>query len=89
MEEQKRLRPIVIHDRHGTVHALTIAASDAPAASIALGPGQSATEVELAEGDLDLSRLETEESVIETLQELRLDVKTDAKLVTRNTGKTS
>jgi hypothetical protein len=74
------MKAIALHDRHGAIVALTDIPADAPPASIAPGPGQALTEVELPE---ELTRLETEELVVEALRNFRLETKTEVKLVRR------
>jgi hypothetical protein len=77
----RETRFIAIHDKHGAIAGLTDGATDAPPASIAPGPGQALTEVEIPE-DLR-ARLETEELVVEALREFRVEVNTDSKFVRR------
>jgi hypothetical protein len=81
------MKLIAMHDRHGTITALTSAPPDAPRASIAVGPGDTLTDVEVEDGALDISRMETEQRALETLREFRVEVRTEAKLVRRKSQK--
>jgi hypothetical protein len=79
----------VIHDRDGAIAGLITFSPDAPPPSVTLEPGLTLTEVEVPEGvlDLDPSRPESEQQIGEALQELRVEVKTTAKLAKRRTDK--
>jgi hypothetical protein len=77
----------VIHDPDGAIVGLITFSRDAPPPSIAPEPGLTMTEVEVPTDTLDLSRLETEHEIGEALQELRVEVKTSAKLVKRRSDK--
>ena len=82
------MRFMALHDREGTIVALTSSAPDAPAVSSPPGPGQQLTEIDVPDGTLDIATLETEERVIEALREFRIEVQTDAKLVRRTNEQT-
>jgi len=77
------MRFIAMHHRHGNIAGLTKLPSDGPGAARALEPGQAVTELEVAEGDLDVRSLETKHGAAETLRALRVDPKTEARLVSR------
>jgi hypothetical protein len=81
MARSRSERARALHDKHGVIVALTNVPADAPPASIAPGPGQTVSEVELP---AELTRLETEEQVIEALRQFRVEAKTEAKLVRKS-----
>jgi hypothetical protein len=74
---------MAVHRRDGTIVSLTAFEPDAPPASAAPAPGEAVAEIEVPEGMLDVSTLETEERVMEALRELRIEVGAEAQLVRR------
>lgn len=77
------MRLIALHDRRGEIAGLTRLPADGPGAARAPEAGQAVAEVDVADSDLDVRRLETEEGAAEALRELRIEAKQQARLVRR------
>jgi hypothetical protein len=78
------MRYVAIHDQRGKIASLISGPNDGPPATLALEPGQEATEVDLTHTGLEVSAFETEEGAIKALDALRVDVRREAKLVRRD-----
>jgi len=78
------MRHIAVHDRHGTVITLIAGPRDGPPAPVTHLPGHEATEVDVGKSGLDLSSFESEESAIEALGTLRVELERKARLVRRD-----
>jgi hypothetical protein len=81
MARSRSERARALHDEHGVIVALTDVPAGAPPASIAPGPGQTVSEVELP---VELTRIKTEEQAVEALRQFRVEAKTEAKIVRRS-----
>jgi hypothetical protein len=80
------MRHIAIHDQKGSISALIACPPDGPPMTVALGPGQQTTEVDLAESGLDILAVETEEAAREALATFRVDMRRESRVVRRSSG---
>jgi hypothetical protein len=69
------------HDRQGNITALATRPADAPPVTVVTDAGQFVTEVEVADDLIDLVGQESDERVVEAIQEFRIEAKTEARLV--------
>lgn len=69
------MKYLATHDRQGKIAALATRPADAPQATVVADAGQFVTEVELADDVLDLAGLESEQRVVETLRDFRIEAK--------------
>jgi hypothetical protein len=80
------MRHLAIHDKRGAIAVLIAGPDDGPPMTVALQPGQEATEVDLAESGLDLSAFKTERDAVEALAAFRVDVRREGRLVRHSAG---
>jgi hypothetical protein len=83
------MRFTAVHDRHGNIAALTASPPDAPPATLVTdAAGELVTEVEVPEEIIDLTEPENEQRVVEVMQDFRVEVKTEGRLVRKSSSNT-
>jgi len=86
MTRRNAMKILAIHDAHGNITASVVLPENAPPGAVAAEPGQMMTEVE-AEVRIDPLDGENYQRLIEVIQNFRVDVKTEAKLVRKRPPK--
>ncbi len=69
------MRLIAIHDAQGSISALVVQPPNSPPGSPAAAPGQSVTEVEAPDVQIDLGDPASFERLVEVLEHYRIEVK--------------
>ena len=83
------MRFTAVHDRHGNIAALISSPPDAPPATLAPDAGaQFVTEVEVPEEIIALAEHESEQHVVEVLQDFRVEVETEGRIVRKSSSNT-
>ena len=83
------MRFTAVHDRNGNIAALMASPPDAPPATAVTDAGaQFVTEVEVPEEIIDLTEPESEQRVVEVLQDFRVEVETEGRIVRKSSSNT-
>ena len=80
------MKVLAIHDAQGNIDTIIVRPGDAPMGAT-VSPGQMVTEVEVADVKIDPADPGSYQRLIEMLQEFRVEVKTEARLVRKAPGK--
>jgi len=81
------MKILAIHDAQGNITASVVHPPDAPPAAVGSEGGQMMTEVEVREVRIDPLDGQNYQGLIEVMQNFRVEVKTEAKLVSKRPSK--
>ena len=81
------MKILAIHDAKGNIAASIVLPANAPPGAVAVDPGQVMTEVEVRELKIDPLDGQNYQRLVEVIQNFRVEVKTEAKLVRKRPAK--
>lgn len=82
------MKLLAVHDVKGNIARIVVCPPNAPAAGTAVGPGHFVTEVEAPDFKIDPANPADYQRLTQVLENFRVEVKTEAKLVKKTRPKT-